>query len=117
MKRKSNIEIADPLAAPFAGRPKIANKWAVGVCIGLSVLSLIQPLTVGVARAESTSSQSSVSHVQTGNGSSSGNVSIGNGAVTIDGEAVPADAHEFTSRKGNHFRIDHHGSSVEVHQD
>jgi hypothetical protein len=117
MQRNSNIEIADPLAAPFAGRQKIA-KWAVGICIGLSVLSLLNgPLTVGVARAESTSSQSSESHVQTGNGASSSNVSIANGAVTIDGETVPSDAHEFTSRKGNHFRIDRHGSSVEVHQD
>ena len=57
------------------------------------------------------------SHVQTGKGSSGSSVSIANGAVTIDGELVPADAREFTSRKGNHFRIDRHGSSVEVHQD
>jgi hypothetical protein len=109
MQRKSNIEIADR---------KIAH-WAAGVCTGLSVLSLlIPPLVAGVARAASTSSQSSESHVHTGNDAgSSSNVSIANGAVTIDGEAVPADAHEFTSRRGNHFRIDRHGSSVEVHQE
>jgi hypothetical protein len=108
MQRKSHVEIADPKVA----------KRAVGVCIGLCVLSLlIRPLTAVTARAQSTSSQSSESHVQTGKGSSGSSVSIANGAVTIDGESVPADAREFTSRKGNHFRIDRHGSSVEVHQD
>ena len=90
---------------------------AVGICVGLLALPLLamQPIA-GAARAQSTSSQSSSSHVQTGNDASSSDVSIDNGVVTVDGETVPPGAREFTSRRGNHYKIDRNGGSVEVHQ-
>jgi hypothetical protein len=112
MQTKSRMEIEGASASPSGREPYTS---AVGTRIGMVVLTLLAGLPIAV-RAQSTSNQSSNSHVEVGKDASSSNISIDNGAVTVDGEAVPPDAREFTSRQGNHYRIDRHGSSVEVHQ-
>jgi hypothetical protein len=89
---------------------------AVGMCIGIPALALLGGLlTASVSRAEATSSQSSDAQVHIGGNGTS--VSITNGAVTIDGETVPPDAEQYTSRRGNHYRINRQGGSVTVHPD
>jgi len=112
MQKKSRMVIEDAPDSRSCGGPKTA---VVGIYTGLLVLPLLATLPI-TTHAQSTSSQSSSSHVQVGKDASSSNVSINNGVVTIDGEAVPPDAREFTSHQGNHYRIDRNGGSVEVHQ-
>lgn len=88
---------------------------AGGLFIGTTALALIAGLlTAGAACAEF-ASQSSDAQVHLGNNGT--DVSITNGAVTIDGEAVPPDAEVYVSRRGNHYRIDRNGGSVMVHPD
>jgi len=114
MRQKSKMAIE---VAPDSVSSRGSRTAAAGIWIGMLALPLlgVQPFA-GAAHAQSTSSQSSSSHVQSGKDASSSDISINDGVVTVDGEAVPPDAHEFTSRLGNHYRINRNGDSVEVHQ-
>jgi hypothetical protein len=112
--QKKRMEIEDAPDARSGGEP---NSAAVGVGLGLLVVALLAgPPLAANAQSTSTSNQSSSSHVEVGKDGSSSNISINNGVVTVDGEAVPPDARAFTSHRGNHYRIDRQGGSVEVHQ-
>jgi hypothetical protein len=91
-------------------------RWTVAMSAA-ALAVILGLLSASMVRADSTSTQSSNSQVHVGHDSSGSDISVDNGVVTVDGEVVPPEAREFTSRKGNHYRIDHHGGSVEVHQE